>query len=87
MKQIGPCNFRVQTNNFEIYADWNGLEMSPAKVSFFKINVAKGTIFVKISPANGTTMSMLAPDPYPKFNQELPVLNSLDRGLDLSDLC
>ena len=49
--------------------DLNGLE----------INLAKGLIFVKLSLANGTTLNMLAADPYPKSSQEPPVTRLLRR--------
>ena len=48
MKQIDLWNFRVQTNNFEISADSNGLEMNLAKGIVFRYYSSQGCLFVEI---------------------------------------
>ena len=54
MKQIDLWNFRVQTNEFEISADSNGLEMNLAKGISFNFSLSKGIVFVEIDLAKGT---------------------------------
>ena len=88
-------NFWIQTNNLEICANSNGLEMNLTKnisilslakgIIFIEISLAKGMIFTKIGLANGTILKLWAAHPYTKFSQEPPTPVARESFYGISD--